>query len=120
MDECVMVTQGGNIVLEDIVIPGIPFKARCQDSGDWGWFVQDGDCVRSADAGDLADVVQELNDLFMLTGTPDEFVVDGLRVFTQFGFDTRYNNIPEALDYLREGLTEEDYYEMLECIERRD
>ena len=119
MTECVMVTQGGNIVLQENNIRGVPFKARREDSGDWGWFVQDGACVREADAGDMFAAVQELNDLFMLAGTPDEFIIDGLRVCTRFGFDTHYDNIPEALDYLREGLTEEDYYEMLECIERR-
>jgi hypothetical protein len=108
----------------DPFLPWIPFKAQYYESGEWAWFVQSDTYVRQANRIDVSYALQRLNEMFCLEETEDEFALDtksqSPRVKTPIGFDCVYNNINEALDYLVEGLKQDDFYDMLEVIERKD
>jgi hypothetical protein len=101
-----------------------PFKAMTTADGEWHWFVSAGDFIRLAHIHDVLDVVNRINDQFGLNGTRDELLLGqpNLRpqIWSEIGFDCTYRSVNEALDYLMEGTKQDDFYDMLEAIERMD
>ena len=117
----IITCDGEEFETEEVFLPGEPFKA--ESSGMLCWLIQDGNVIRRCDNADVIDAVYALNDMFQLDCTPDAFEIawdnNHGTVHTSMGFTTSYATTGEALDFLMEGLRQDDYYEMLERIENK-
>jgi hypothetical protein len=120
-------TPIGKAEMDEFFSNGEPFKARMVSDGEPVWLISAGDYVRFVNMHDVLDVVNRINEQFGLNDTRDELLlgVTGVThtcpdIWSEIGFRCVYNNINEALDYLVEGLKQDDFYDMLEVIERKD
>jgi len=113
----IITCEGEEYETEDVFLPGEPFKA--ESNGMLCWLIQEGNAIRRCEEVDVHAAVAMLNDMFQLDHTPDEFRIAHYTISTEMGFTTSYATTGEALDFLMEGLRQDDYYEMLERIENK-